>query len=317
MFDPATAPPSDETVARLAGFAGAPFTATEAAAVGITRTQLAQLKAYDMVVSPFRGLWLDACTRMDLEMRTRCLARLAAPHTVVTDQAAAWLWGVDTYNLSELSGDLPLDVFVLRGRKRVTRQETRGGERDLQPRDWVELGGVKVTTPLRTALDLACRLGRYPGIAAVDALARMHALPRDHMQRELLRFRRRRGVVQARELVHLVDARSESTGESMTRLVIHDEGLEPPEPQVWVDGEQGTRIRLDLAYPSLMIAVEYDGEEFHSSDGDRENDRRRRTWLEKQGWVVIVVTKGDLSQTGRQPWITQLEAAIRARSALL
>lgn len=260
---------------------------------------------------------MAADTRLDLDMRVQCLASLAAPHTVVTDQAAAWLWGVDTYDLSDLSGDLPLDVFVLRGHKRVIRRETRGGERDLLPRDWLEVGGVKVTTPLRTALDLACRLGRYPGIAAVDALARMHALHPDDLQRELLRFRRRRGVVQARELISLVDPRSESTGESMMRLVIHDEGIDLPDLQVWVEGEHGSWLRLDMAYPSLLIAVEYDGEEFHTSKEDRENDRRRRTWLEKQGWEVIVATKGDMSREGRQQWIALLRAAIRSRGALL
>ena len=50
----------------------------------------------------------------------------------------------------------------------------------------------------------------------------------------LPRFRRRRGVVQLRELLELVDARIESARESWTWLEIHDAGLPLPEPQVWI-----------------------------------------------------------------------------------
>ena len=81
------------------------------------------------------------------------------------------------------------------------------------------MGGVWVTTPLRTALDLCCRLPKYGALAAADALARVQGLDSEVMTRELLRFKGRRGVVQARALVSLVDPAAESTGESFTRLV--------------------------------------------------------------------------------------------------
>ena len=51
------------------------------------------------------------------------------------------------------------------------------------------------------------------------------------------------------------------------------------------------KYRLDLAYPHARVAIEYNGEEFHSSDEDKQADAERRAWLERRGWIVIVVDK--------------------------
>jgi hypothetical protein len=213
-------------------------------------------------------------------------------------------------------GSVPaLDVYVVRGHGRVRRAEVRGGERDLWPSDFVKIEGVRVTTPLRTALDLACRLPRYQGLATLDAFARAHALFPRQMSRELVRrYRGRRGVVRARELVQLVDPRAESTGETFARLAIHDEGLPAPEPQFVVYAGQVAVWRLDLAYARLKICVEYDGVEFHSSDEQRAHDSRRREWLRDRGWWVIVVTKDSFFGPAREEWLRELRKKITARS---
>ena len=44
-----------------------------------------------------------------------------------------------------------------------------------------------------------------------------------------------------------------------------------------------------------MIAVEYDGEEHHTSRRTGDRTRERRAWLRNQGWIIIVVTKHDLA----------------------
>lgn len=72
------------------------------------------------------------------------------------------------------------------------------------------MAGVRVTTPLRTALDLGCLLRAREAIAALDAFARLHGIPTALLTAELPRFKRRRGVRQLRTLVPLVDGRAES-----------------------------------------------------------------------------------------------------------
>ena len=106
---------------------------------------------------------------------------------------------------------------------------------------------------------------------------REHGFTVADLLRELRRYVRRRGVIQLRQLVPLVDGRAESSGESWTRIEIVDRGLPTPVPQHWVHVDGVPTYRLDLAYPHARVAIEYDGQEFHTSPADRERDARAAT----------------------------------------
>lgn len=261
-----------------------------------------------------REVFVRADQEDDIGLRAAALALVAPEHVVMVDRTAAWLWHVDALHYAELDVMPPLETFSLRGHGRVRRTRASGGERDLLPVDVVTLNGVRVTTPVRTSLDLGCKLGRYEALGVMDCFARTHGVDSRQLSRLLPRFRGRRGVVQARELTPLVDGRSESGGESFTRLVIRDDGLPMPEPQYVVKVDRWTTYRLDLAYPRLKICVEYDGEEFHSSAEQKAADEKRRTWLRDHGWKVIVVTKDDLSGPKREAWLQELREAIAERA---
>ncbi len=291
------------------------FTYDEAVRGGLTRRTLQRLVAEGHLRVPLRNVYVPAGLPDSLEVRGRCLAKVAAPHVVVVDRSAAWLWGVSAYTLSEESGRVPLDAFSLRGRTRVRRGDVRSGTRDLAARDVVQVQGVRVTTPVRTALDLACSLSRFEAVAAVDALMRAQGLNQDELLSELPRLRGRRGVVQARDVLTRVDGRAESSGESFTRIIMVDEGLPVPDLQVWVYDEHGDPVyRLDHAYEPLKIGIEYDGEDHHTSEADRRHDAERRAWLRSQGWRIIVVTRHDMAVHRRAAWI---EAVRQARAERL
>ena len=55
---------------------------------------------------------------------------------------------------------------------------------------------------------------------------------------------------------------------------MHDQGLPLPEVNWWVSEDGVPKYRLDLAYPHAKVAIEYDGEEFHTSQEDKEADAR-------------------------------------------
>ena len=291
------------------------FTSATAEALGLRRRQLASMVESGALRRPFRDVYVSAEVPDTIDTRIAAVKLVLPKHAVLVDRTAAWVWGVDTLRHWELDLLPRLEVFVLRGHKRVTRSEAGGGTRDLADRDLAEVGGVLVTTPLRTALDLCCRLPRYGALAAADALAREYSLKSHQMQRELVRFRRRRGVVQARALVQLVDPRAESPGESFTRLAIVEAGLPVPEAQHWVEVDGVRRYRLDLAYPRLRICIEYDGEEFHSTPERRAADERRRAWLRGQGWHVIVVKKGAFRGPEFDDWLRELRRVFAERTA--
>ncbi len=293
MFDPHTLPSH-------------PFTTADARGLGLSGDELTSAVATGDLQRPFRGVYAPGSLELGTERRAQAAALVLGPSSVLCDRSAAWLHGVDVMRYAELDLVPPLETCVLRGKRATERPECAGRERDLWPEDITEVHGVPTTTPLRTALDLACRLRRREALAALDAFMRHQGVTQWEMRRLLRRYRRRRGVVQARQLVPLADPRAESPGESWTRLVIHDHGFPRPVPQHWVHVDGVPTYRLDLAYPRARVAVEYDGSEFHSSPADRAADRRRRDRLRRRGWRIIVLTRDSFSREAVATWTAEL-----------
>ncbi|HET7690636.1 MAG TPA: DUF559 domain-containing protein [Nocardioidaceae bacterium] len=275
-------------------------------------TQWRSLVRTGLVKPVLTGVWVSASVNDSVELRCRAASLVLTDDAVFCDRTAAWLLGVDVFHYRELEILPPLEVFVLRGSQRVQRPQVVGGERDLSPHDIIELHGVRLTSPLRTALDLACKLPRYQALAALDAFMRRYGLTTQVLWQELKRYRRRRGVVQARELVFKASPMAESPRESWVRLAIADSNLPLPVPQYWVQEHGVDVFRVDFAYPKARVAIEYDGEEHHDlTDEQRERDAARRAWLRDRGWTVIVVTKAGFTDAGRELWLRELRRALR------
>jgi hypothetical protein len=287
-----------------------PFTMTDCRALGIPRRRVAAAVRNGVLVRLFRNAYVIARPEMTVEERAYAASLVISGHAVICDRTAAWIWGVDCFRWRELDVAPPLESFTTRGHRASARADIRSGQRDLGPNDFVTVSGVRVTTPLRTALDLGCRLSRRDALAAIDALMRAQRLTTRQLVAALPGFAGRRGVVQLRELVALADGRAESQGESWTRIELHDHGLPRPELQWWVTIEGVPTFRLDLAYPHARIAIEYDGEAFHSSPADKRADSERRAWLERHGWVVIVVDKSSFSDEALDAWIDDVRRAL-------
>jgi len=294
----------------LTPFPTHPFTMTVCRELGIPRRRVAAGVRNGVLVRLFRNVYVATRSELTVEQRAYAASLVISPHSVICDRTAAWIWGVDCFAWRELDVAPPLESFTTRGHRASARAEIRSGERDLKSTDFVTVGGVRVTTPLRTALDLGCRLSRRDALAAIDALMRAQHLTTGQLVGCLPHFAGRRGVVQLRELVALADGRAESPGESWTRIEMHDHGLPLPQLQWWVSVEGVPTFRLDLAYPHARVAIEYDGEEFHSSPEDKQADKDRRAWLERHGWVVIVVDKDSFTGEALDAWIEDVRRAL-------
>jgi hypothetical protein len=289
-----------------------PFTLSMARERGISKSQVRSARTQRVVTQLFHGVYVRSDVALSMESRAAAAFLVMSRHAVICDRTAAWIWGVDCFQLRELDVVPPLETFTRRGNRAPQRKLVRGGERDLAEGDIVIVGGVPITTPLRTALDLGCRLNRRDALAAIDALLRAHGLTASDLDRCLPRFAGRRGVVQLRELVRLADPRAESPGESWTRIEIVDHGLPCPEPQWWVHDAGEPKYRLDLAYPRAKLAIEYNGEANHTSDEDIAYDDERREWLERRGWTVIVVDKHSFSEEALALWIAAIRELLEA-----
>ncbi len=245
----------------------------------------------------FPGVYVDSAADDDMLMRTRALALVLPEGAVATDRTAAWLHGVDALRPADHMVPPPLDIDRLPGGTRVRKKGVDGGQRTLAPADVEDVHGVAVTTPLRTALDLGRLTPRDQAIAALDGLLRLGRFSHQELLADVERFAGRRGVVQLRELAPLADARSGSPGESALRLRWIEAGLPPVRPQVPVRVNRFgiARAYVDLGNEELRFGAEYDGWDWHSSDEQREHDRRRRKWLrDEEGWTLAVFTKSEV-----------------------
>lgn len=294
-------------------FPTAPFTWPQARALGLTRRHLRQSLEYREIRRVLRGVFVAAETPDTPLVRAHAARLVISPHAVICDRTAAWLLGAEVFRYRELDVLPPIESYVLRGHDPTDRPECAGGTRDLLPTDWFDLEGLRVTTPARTALDLACKLPRREAYAAMVAVMRTCGLERADVQALVPRYFRRRGIVQGRQLVAIAEPRLESSGEAWTLLEIADHHLPLPEPQFWVLVDGVPTYRLDFAYPHAKVAVEYDGEEFHSGAEARTRDRRRRQWLEDRGWTVIVLTKDSFTDEAIAAWVGQLRSVLGLR----
>jgi Protein of unknown function (DUF559) len=288
-----------------------PFRRTDLAELGISEKTFRRAVTQHQIRRVVRGVFVVSHAPDTIELRARAVAKAVKPHHVVTDRTAAWLYGIDVHTYGELDVTPDIETCALRWNEPSTLSGVDGRTRDLRPKDIALLHGLRITTPLRTALDLGCCLRRREAYAAVNAFARVFGLTRGDYVRALARYRRRRGVVQLRQLVQLVDPRVESERESWVMLAIHDAGLPLPEPQHWIEIDGVPVYRLDFAYQRLRIVVEYDGIDAHLRTREQqERDEERRAWLRDHGWTVVVVRRGDFTREALDRWIGELREAL-------
>lgn len=155
------------------------------------------------------------------------------------------------------------------------------------------LDGIRVTTPARTALDIACRYPLGKAVAAIDALARATHLKLADVDLLAERHKGRRGIRNARKVLDLVDPGAESPRETWLRLLVIRHGFPPPRTQITLHNEYGACVAvLDMGWEEIKLALDYDGE--HHRDPIRFNkDIRRHDEVTELGWTDIRVTSLD------------------------
>ena len=206
-------------------------------------------------------------------------------HGIVAGQSAAAL-----HHAKWVDDQQPAEVLWRNRRSptdvRVWSDEVAGDEIEM-------VDGVRVTTPARTALDIACRYPLGEAVAAIDALARVTRLKVADVELLAERYKGRRGIRNARKVLDLVDPGAESPKETWLRLLVIRHGFPRPQTQISIYNEYGVRIaRPDLGWEDIKLALDYEGE--HHRDPVRFNkDIRRHDDLMELGWTDIRVTSLD------------------------
>jgi very-short-patch-repair endonuclease len=306
---------------RLAALpAGEPFTTRAARAVGLHAQALHRLTSDGLLRHPTPGVYVAAEAPDTLELRCRALALVLPPDCFVCDRTAAWIHAGDrALGPNEHLEPPPVSCFRPSDGGRLRNALSASGERAVLPRDLMELDGLVLTTPLRTALDLG-RLSRTSDLKlhGMDTMLGLGVFTHAELMAEVPRFRRQRGVVELRVLAPEADGGSESYGESALRRRWRAAGLPRPRTQVPVVADGREIHRLDMGLEELRLAAEYDGERWHGEER-AEADAERRRWLSgERGWLVEVFRR-DHVFGHRQDAEQRLAAAyetVRARRRL-
>jgi hypothetical protein len=165
----------------------------------------------------------------------------------------------------------------------------------IPPEETQLISGIKVTTPARTAFDLA---GRYPlvkAVAAIDALARATRLKPTDVDTLLERHKGHRNIRRARRALKLVDRGAESPQETWLRLLVVEAGYPPPQTQIPVYGPYGELVGIvDMGWEEIKLALEYEGDHHRTNRHVFNKDiARHEAMTTDLGWIAIRVTAED------------------------
>jgi hypothetical protein len=122
----------------------------------------------------------------------------------------------------------------------------------------VSIDGVWTTDLVETAVDIALRCDRGHAIVVLDEVLR-RGVPKRSLTAELDRRAVRRGTARARRLIDIANGRTESPGESLTNLLVHD--LRLPAPILQHEFRVGASLvaRVDFWFPEQGVVLEFDG----------------------------------------------------------
>jgi hypothetical protein len=255
-----------------------------------------------------RGAYVDSVLPIDAAERHRLLVRatLAALRrpAVVSHQSAAVLLGLPLW-------DVALD------RVHVTRVPPAWTDRSgvmcchvarLRDDEIVEIDGVPVTSPVRTALDLARSLRHEAAVVTLDAALHNGLLTHEALRTRLFDIAGTPGSRSAARAVRAADGRSASVGESRSRVILTRWKLAPSALQFEVRSPLGAVIgRTDFAWEQHGLVGEFDGRVKYGrllrpgqDPGDAVfAEKQREDAIRDEGWGVVRWIWGDLERPDR------------------
>jgi hypothetical protein len=258
---------------------GEPFLVTAAVLRGVSYKILRGGRFRRM----FRDVYV-AADAPDTERLRLAAVRLILPEdAVVSGRSAAWLLGVDIARQDDL-----LEITLPRGMTLGNRTVLRPLQAEILEADIVVRRGVQVTSPLRTAFDLARRSDRVEAVVAIDAFWRKGKISPERLLEYANQHPGWRGVRRIPGILALADPKVDSPMESRMRmLLVLQAGLPKPETQIKVVRVDGsTAARIDMGYRNRTLGVEFDGQ-IHAEGRVRVRDYRRHNELVTLGWLNL------------------------------
>ncbi len=238
-----------------------------------------------------------------------------SPPTLRDRIIATWLWSrrqgvISGVAASALHGAKWVDPDVVvdvnwRGRKSPPGVKARNETLlDGEVSSWND---IRVTSVARTAFDLARRGPASRAVERLDALAAATNFAVEDVLAVAESHPHVKGLLQVGRLLELVDAGAQSPRETWLRLLLMDAGFPRPQTQIPVLRPGGRSCYyLDMGWPEVMVAVEYDGEQHRRDRSIYHDDLIRSEYIAYVGWrrvrVIAGHRKAEIVRRVHQAW---------------
>jgi hypothetical protein len=219
-----------------------------------------------------------------LSARGRYLAAVKASgaDAVLSHRSAADLWGF----LNEDSSRFPHVTIPTTCRRRVTGIRMHRTT-PLRHDEWLTYERIRVTTPVRTVIDLAAELTPPLLRDVIRKAIGTRRLRMPQLLRALPTVGPRPGIRKLRRVIaDGVPTRSEL--EDVLLDLISEGGFVPPNVNVALNLD-GRRVIPDFRWPSARLIVEADGAAWHDNAVARAGDIERQRLLEAHGERIVRV----------------------------
>jgi very-short-patch-repair endonuclease len=276
----------DRHIADLSATQHALISDRQADALGLTpKMRQTRVRAGRLVrVEP--GVLRIAGTPVTYEATLMAAVLAAGPGAVVSHRSAAVLWQLDGFRPGRPEITIPRGAWY-RPADAIVHEST-----DLDRAVHRRRGGLPITSPSRTLLDVALRSSDARLLTAMESARRRSLTSWRELVATLQAHARRGrpGVARMRRVIVTNIDRDEVTDsafESLVLSLLRENGLPDPVLHHRVLRHDGHLVAVvDLAYPGLMLAVELDGS-VHLQRDVWERDRPRQNQLELLGWTVL------------------------------
>jgi hypothetical protein len=297
-----------EALSDLSAANGGVFTRAQAMAAGYTERQVRLLVDAGLWASLRHGILVDGEQLALANDQSRAVLDIAAARltlaipTVGGDRSAA-----SAHGLPLLTGSRATFLVGARSLRRGTMKLPVLVRRAaLPPGHCVDVNGVPITSVARTVTDLSVAMPRLDAIVAIDAALHRGLVTID----ELITISAEAGTLPSlMQLLAECDGRSESPLESISRIILAEQGIEAPELQQEIRGRDGRLIgRVDFWWGGFRTIGEADGLVKYDSPEKLHEEKLRQERLEQADCRVVRWTWDEITKT---PW----EVAARLRTA--
>ncbi len=247
-----------------------------------------------------RGVY--AVGRPDVGRRGHWMAAVLScgPAALLSHRSAAVLWGLAQPSLeAEVEVVVPRTAVRRRSGIRVHRRV------DLGPEHRREIGGIPLTDPISTLVDLASCVVEWRVQQAINAADRLDLVDSETLRATVPTLPPRPGMARLRRLLGL-EALTDTGLERKFIGLVRAAGLPQPETQSWVNG-----YRVDFYWPDLGLVVEADGWRYHRTAGEQATDHRRDQTHTKDGLTTLRFAESQIRYEPGQ--VTATLSAVAAR----